>query len=89
MITLLRKGYNKERYAWLNEILAEGFGTATGKRDCHYHSAECKVCDNRVVCNDTLRLMRFLGGEIHSAKTNGHSHNASDTISSNVRGHQP
>ena len=80
MITLLRKSYNKDRCAWLNEILAEGIGTATGKRGCHFYSAVCKACDNRAVCKDVLRLLRFLGGEIHTEKTNGDAHNDSNKI---------
>ena len=80
MITLLRKGYNKDRYAWLNEILTVGIGTATGKRGCHFYSAKCKACDNREVCKDILRLLRFLGGEIHTQKANGDAHNDSNRI---------
>ena len=80
MLTLLRKNYNKNRYAWLNEILAEGIGSATGKRDCHLLSAECKACDNRVVCADILRLMRFLGGEINTTKAHGNAHNGGNRV---------
>ena len=88
MLTLLTKNYNKYRYTWLFEILSTGLVQSQQSRGCTQncpYGAECEACETRTVCRDVWRLMAYLsaeiiGGDNHTTKTNGNTHNDSDRI---------